>query len=710
MISFYLLCLIAVLNLIIALLVFFRSERHHGTSFFFVLSALSVSFWAFGDALMLGASDPKAVEIGTKLFLVAPLYTMYFLLLFALRFPSGKNIDVNVCLLLASPVLLATYLLFSYTGSVVDLSLASGRELNILQVNFEPFFLYTLLFTGYFVAICAVFIGKVIQSAGVQRIQIMYVFAGAFLSSVLAFATNLALPMAGVSDFVWLGPVFTIAYLVSYTFAIAKYRLFDIRRFAIRAMAYVFSLGGVVVSYVYAITVLRDLIQRGFGIRLDTDAFYIGMTMLAVAVFPAVKRAFDTVSKKLFFKGDYETQDVIDTFSDILLKNKQPESMVKELEGLYRETFSTRETLFVFRDPVLASGVKNDNDEMLRRQLQAYVSSPVMTIDDLDRKTELYRILDEKSVGMIVRLSTAKSKLGWILLGDKMNGEPYDRQDIRTVDIVADEIAIALENALRYKQIQAFNVTLSARVDEATTELRHSNDKLKQLDAAKDEFISMASHQLRTPLTSVKGYLSMVLEGDAGEVPPAQRKLLEEAYASSQRMVYLIGDFLNVSRLQTGKFVVEASELNMAQLVSEEMDQLKQTAASKGLVLKFDKPDTFPSLKLDQNKMRQAIMNLIDNAIYYSRPNTTIVIELLHGSGEVVFRVRDRGIGVPKGEQHRLFTKFYRASNARRVRPDGTGIGLFMTKKVIIAHGGTVIFETKEGIGSTFGFRLPVKR
>ena len=135
-----------------------------------------------------------------------------------------------------------------------------------------------------------------------------------------------------------------------------------------------------------------------------------------------------------------------------------------------------------------------------------------------------------------------------------------------------------MQNAMRFEEISDFNVTLRQEIKEATSQLRASNSKLRKLDEAKDEFISMASHQLRTPLTGVKGYLSMALEGDAGKLNDQQRKLLEEAFMSAQRMVYLIGDFLNVSRIQTGKFVLELRPVNLSVLVQEEINQLLATA------------------------------------------------------------------------------------------------------------------------------------
>jgi signal transduction histidine kinase len=271
-------------------------------------------------------------------------------------------------------------------------------------------------------------------------------------------------------------------------------------------------------------------------------------------------------------------------------------------------------------------------------------------------------------------------------------------------------LIVAIQNALRFEEIRNFNVTLQRRIDTATGQLRRTNAKLEALDETKDDFISMASHQLRTPLTAVKGYISMVLEGDAGVVSPIQKKMLNQAFMSSQRMVFLIADLLNVSRLKTGKFLIDRAPLNLANLIQQEIGQLHETARVQSLQLTYDKPKDFPLLQLDETKTRQVVMNFIDNAIHYTPAGGHITVELVDKPHTVELRVRDDGIGVPKSEQHHLFTKFYRAANARRQRPDGTGLGLFMAKKVIVAQGGAVLFDSRENLGSTFGFTLPKDR
>ncbi|HVV25730.1 MAG TPA: GAF domain-containing sensor histidine kinase [Candidatus Saccharimonadales bacterium] len=330
----------------------------------------------------------------------------------------------------------------------------------------------------------------------------------------------------------------------------------------------------------------------------------------------------------------------------------------------------------------------------------------LIVTDELSGNDGLQSFLQNHDIAIVVKLASTPQQegVGYLILGSKKSGNTYSTQDIRVIEIIANELVIAVQNALRFEEIEHFNLTLQQRVDEATKKLRHANQKLRELDETKDDFISMASHQLRTPLTSVKGYISMLMEGDAGKINHMQREMLGQAFFSSQRMVYLIADLLNVSRLKTGKFVIEPTPVDLSVVVEEELAQLEETAAAHDLKLTYDKPKHFPQLMLDEVKTRQVIMNFVDNAIYYTPSGGHIDVQLTEKSGLVELRVTDDGIGVPKSEQPHLFTKFYRAGNARKARPDGTGLGLFMAKKVVVAQGGSIIFESKEGSGSTFGF------
>jgi signal transduction histidine kinase len=315
-----------------------------------------------------------------------------------------------------------------------------------------------------------------------------------------------------------------------------------------------------------------------------------------------------------------------------------------------------------------------------------YLSLPVAEVE------RLLKHLPLKSL-YVVKLRVRRRLVGVLAVGFLSPANQLNSNDTLLLDRLSETIGVALDNKLLFEENQ-----------HVLRQLKESNTKLRALDEAKDDFISMASHQLRTPLTSVKGYISMVLEGDTGDISPAQKQMLKQAFFSSQRMVYLIADLLNVSRLRTGKFLIEAVPVDLAQTVKEEIEQLDDTAKSRELTLIYEPPKNFPELMFDETKTRQVIMNFIDNAIYYTPAGGHITVKLLDKGQTIELRVEDDGIGVPRREQPHLFTKFYRADNARRTRPDGTGLGLFMAKKVIVGQGGSLIFDSTEGKGSTFGF------
>lgn len=345
------------------------------------------------------------------------------------------------------------------------------------------------------------------------------------------------------------------------------------------------------------------------------------------------------------------------------------------------------------------------------RMLEAYFYRTAKTsvrTRGLHDEAEVRRLLKGYKVDFVLPLIRGNQIVGFLFLGPKRRGN-YTSYDIGSVFDIKHELAIAVQNAASLEAVKELNAHLQQRIDTATNELRRSNEQLRGLDVAKDEFVSMASHQLRTPLTSVKGYISMVLEGDAGKITKMQKQLLREAFTSSERMVHLINDFLNVSRVQTGKFMIDRHPVDFVKLVRQEVRSLETTAESRDLKLTLDIPPKPLVMKIDEGKIRQVIMNFIDNALYYSKPDTEIRVSVRQFPSELRFEVVDHGIGVPHAQQAHLFTKFFRADNARTQRPDGTGVGLYLAKMVIDGHRGKIIFSSKEGQGSTFGFSLPLE-
>jgi signal transduction histidine kinase len=201
----------------------------------------------------------------------------------------------------------------------------------------------------------------------------------------------------------------------------------------------------------------------------------------------------------------------------------------------------------------------------------------------------------------------------------------------------------------------------------------------------------------------------MLLDGDAGEIKVGQYDFIHEAYSGANRMVGLINDLLNVSRMDTGRFFIEPVDVDISQMVKEEVNQLTNQAKEKSIYINIEEKGQIPKIWADETKIRQVVMNFIDNAVHYTQKGG-VTVKLGKDNNHFVFSVTDTGIGVPKAEQNKLFEKFYRAQNARHTRPDGTGLGIYLAKRIIEDHNGEIFFNSVEGQGSTFGFRLPLKK
>lgn len=390
---------------------------------------------------------------------------------------------------------------------------------------------------------------------------------------------------------------------------------------------------------------------------------------------------------------------MLDAVNDLLLSSSELEQLKTGVSNIITGTMQTD-----FAELRLLQDRTKTGQPLLRTLMNSRRGEVLTEALDKTKEGELRHLLEHANVALAIRLQATPEPLGYMVLGRKRQGSPYSPDDRRALAEVARKVALGLQNARRFKELQNVNTNLQEKVDALSRKLQRANERLKTMDETKDDFISMASHQLRTPLTSVKGYISMILEGDAGKITPVQHKMLQQAFFSSQQMVFLIADLLNVSRLRTGKFVIQQTPVNLTQMIDEELSQLKEAAKLHSVSLDFHPPKDFPELLLDETKIRQVIMNYIDNAIYYTPAKGSIDIRLIDKGSSVECRVIDSGIGVPKSDQPHLFTKFYRAANARKARPDGTGLGLYMARKIIVAQGGSTIFESKEGKGSTFGF------
>ena len=236
----------------------------------------------------------------------------------------------------------------------------------------------------------------------------------------------------------------------------------------------------------------------------------------------------------------------------------------------------------------------------------------------------------------------------------------------------------------------------------------HDVTREKHIERMKTEFVSIAAHQLRTPLSAIKWTLRMLLDGDVGKLTKEQLDFLEKSYQSNERMISLINDLLNVTRIEEGRYLYKPTLIQLKEICQEVINSFQEEILRKKIHFGFLTPlEKLPLVKADAEKIKLVVQNLLDNAIKYTDPGGSVTVSLRKGEKEIEFVIKDTGVGIPKDQQDRVFKKFFRGANIVRLETTGTGLGLFIAKNIIEAHGGRIWFESEEGKGSTFHFTLP---
>ena len=251
---------------------------------------------------------------------------------------------------------------------------------------------------------------------------------------------------------------------------------------------------------------------------------------------------------------------------------------------------------------------------------------------------------------------------------------------------------------------------MAKEIKEAYELEKKARKELERLDDAKSQFMMATQHHLRTPLTSIRGYLDLLLSGSFGKVSPKIKDVIGKIQISSNRLIRIVNEFLDVSQFQLGKDVVMLEQnVDIMPIINEITEELNFEAKAKGIYLKVEKPKEIPKIKADGEKLKMALFNLFDNGIKYTnKGGVTIKLEVVNNKFRII--IKDTGVGIPKGEQKNLFNRvFERGKSAKKTHGTGRGIGLYISSHIIKSHNGKIWAESNDGEGSTFYVELPIK-
>jgi len=348
----------------------------------------------------------------------------------------------------------------------------------------------------------------------------------------------------------------------------------------------------------------------------------------------------------------------------------------------------------------LFQGEEEELKEILGGKIVADITAPI-------KKEHVYERGYRQLMEIYVPITFGESKEIFGII------ETYFKLDFLNEKIWRTQVLLALVITFIFTILFAILFLIvrgaSRKLIEQSIHLEKDIEKEKEYSKLKDEFISMASHQLRTPSSSIKWFLEILKGGEAGLLRAKQKEIIEDVYQNNQKIIDIINKLLIVSKIKPDYFEEDQGFYSLEEIIQEVISQLKSELKEKKIELKINISERLPKIKSRKEALLIVIENLIDNAIDYTPKGGKIDITIQTKNNNLFFKIKDTGIGIPKEEQSKIFEKFFRASNALEQKTVGSGLGLHIVKRIIDGYGGKIWFESEEGKGTTFYFSLPLK-
>ncbi|OGY77819.1 MAG: hypothetical protein A2295_04445 [Candidatus Jacksonbacteria bacterium RIFOXYB2_FULL_44_15] len=717
--------------LILGSLVFLSSKPKKQVKISFWFVSVSVIWWSFSYFLWLSSSDVnnamfwvRMLSIGSVLIPVSFLHWIYTL------FEIQDKKILKLCYLFTFFILLFSYSTFFIKGV---------RPIAGFDYWPIPGMVYNLyLFVGYF-GILGFGLFKLLQlykkSSSVQRLQLKYLIAGVIVGCG-GGATNFFL-WYGVNVLPY-GNVLVSAYPILFTYAIVKHRLMNIRLVITRS--FLFSILVLLVSGFFTAAVL--VTRLFFDTTSISTLIFINVIVgiIIVLTLAPIRNLLAKATDHFFFKNQIDHQAVAQRLSNLVSTNLDRDELLIKMARELRDELKVKKAdiLYYYHQP-RGCGIyysqktkeKGTYDPAIRKHLlnEYHNLTKFFTkYSNIHVREEEERRLDEgndgvyqrwvakivnelegRGVALVVPVISRRHEKAFILIGDKYSGDVFDNQDVNLFELIKTQLASALDKSKLYAEAQDFNAQLKKKINDATKELRQANARLRELDKAKTLFLSVASHQLRTPLSGIKGFLSMVLEKDFGTVPPQINTVLAEVYANTNRLIRLVNTFLNVSRIEAGRLSIMKREEDLVLMSKKIIDELQFVAKDKKLELRLETNKDVILAEIDADKIEDVLINLVDNAIKYTVAGQ-VVLRLIDHGAIVRAEVVDTGQGLEAKEIKLLFNKFVRGTRSFAVHTDGSGLGLYIAKRLVDLHGGKIGVDSPGiGKGCMFWIELPKK-
>ena len=711
-------------SLILGSLIFFKNRKNL-TNYTFVLLSFAVFFWSLFYFLWQISTSHDSALFYTRMLSIGSIFIPIFYLHWVLSFLEIKDVKSKAVLVFGY-IITFIFLLFSFSPIFI-------RDVEkILVFSFWPKagYLYTIYLIVSYLGLVGYGLVQLIKnysrSNSLRQYQIKYIIFGTIIG-FLGGATNF---------FLWydirilpVGNVVTSLYVFILFYAMVRYRLMDIRivvqkifiYFIDAAFTYIFfyfligfynyTFGGVFTSASYAFGIIVAPLFVWFFYAVDRGVRVFASKYLFVSLY----NYQETINKLINELNNYIDLDkiiklIVDTIKDTLQLDKagvllvNMETTPTKYEVAKVIGFNESNGISLVQDNFLTQYLSKTQKPLVSDELAILSSEP----DQKQKKNfmKLLNHMEKIEATLCLPLMANKKLIGIIVLGSKISGDAYTNEDLKLLDTLSKQAGIAIENARQYKQIQEFGETLKNKVDEQTKDIESKNAYLQELLNMKSDFLRVVNHQLNTPLSIMRGYFSMMKDGDY-----TPEKALPVIEVGLDRIINTVASFWDAYKLEGEKMKMEPQKIDITSLVDKMIKEKKelQVAKERKLKLEVKKADfEIPNVWCDSQKINHVISNLLDNAVNYTyKGKITVYYELEKDFLKI--NVKDTGAGISEEYRKKIFQKFSRGSSAVGMNPNGSGLGLYIAKKVVEGNGGIMSFNSEgENKGTTFSFTVPI--
>lgn len=676
----------------------------------------------------------KITEVGV---ILIPVFLVHFVVSFLnlnRRFLIGISYFIGI--------------LFIYVNLFTDLFI------NKLYFVFDQF--YYPIATPFYAAFIVFFISSVVysiyelnrvyeKSIGIKRAQIKYLilsffvgFSGGLSSFPLIYKINIY-PA-------WNGTIFVAVLMVSY--AMLRYRLMDIR-IAIRKAIFYLLMAGFAYGFFYLLVWFYPRFLGGFY----TSKTYVSGVIVAL-LFVGVSTLFSkwakNITNKYLFSSLYSYQEtiaklaeelndsidldkivnsIVDTIKETMQLDRAGVLLISEEQGNIRYKiakvigFDETNGISLVQDSFLTRHLQKRRKALIREEL-SILAKETGKITEKESFQKLEKNMEKIEASLCLPLISGAKLIGIIVLGSKLSGDAYSKEDLQLLEMLSSQAATAIENANLYKRVQEFSKTLEQKVGEQTKELREQKEEVEKayqvekqahedllkLDEAKTNFMLVTQHHLRTPLSITMGFLDLLLSGHFGKMPKKVLETIQKTEESIKKEIEVVDDLLNVSAFQLGHGYVQLQPcVPIKSMLEEIVTDLVPVAEKKNIYLKFESKKDIPEITVDQKQIKMALQNIVDNAIKYTKKGG-VAVKINSENDTIKIEVKDTGIGMDDNDKKYLFEKpFQRSEEAWSANATGKGIGVYLSAQIIKAHGGDIKADSAgRGKGSVFNIELPV--